>query len=89
MVRVSFTNNLQRHISCAPQEVDADTVRTALEAMFARRKLALSYILDEHGALRKHMVIFVNGDPIQDRTTLSDVVRTNDEIFVMQALSGG
>ncbi len=89
MVRVAFTENLQRHVSCAAKEVDADTVCGALDAIFFHCERARGYVLDEHGALRKHMVIFINGNPIEDRVTLSDAVAASDEIFVMQALSGG
>jgi hypothetical protein len=31
----------------------------------------------------------VNGQPVKDRTGLSDAVAPDAEIFVMQALSGG
>ena len=89
MVRVAFTDNLTRHVSCTAQEVHASTVRDAFDAVFSDRGRARRYVLDEHGALRKHMVVFLNGDPIADRVTLSDAVRDGDEIFVMQALSGG
>lgn len=89
MVRVAFTENLQRHVSCAAQEVSAATVRLALDAVFADCERARGYVLDEHGALRKHMIIFVNGHPIADRVTLSDALHDHDEVFVMQALSGG
>jgi len=45
--------------------------------------------LDEHGAVRKHMVIFIDGTMIRDRMTLTDPVTPSSEIYVMQALSGG
>ncbi|RMF78571.1 MAG: MoaD/ThiS family protein, partial [Planctomycetota bacterium] len=34
MVRVSFTQNIQRHVACPAVEVPARTVRDALEAVF-------------------------------------------------------
>ena len=46
-------------------------------------------MLDEQGALRPHMVIFVDNEPIHDRVQLSDAVSPDGELFVMQALSGG
>lgn len=30
------------------------------------------YVLDDQGAVRRHMVVFVNGRQITDRTRLSD-----------------
>ena len=89
MVRVVFTPNLQRHIACPPVEVEASTVREALDAAFAGNDRARAYVLDDQAALRKHMTVFVNGARIQDRTRLSDTVPENGEIYVLQALSGG
>ena len=46
-------------------------------------------MLDEQGALRKHMAVFIDGEPVHDRTGLSDGVAAASQIYVMQALSGG
>jgi hypothetical protein len=89
MVRVSFTPTLQRHIACLPVMVRARTVREALDAAFADNARARAYVLDDQSALRKHMVVFVDGKRIEDRLHLSDPVLENGEIFVLQALSGG
>ncbi len=35
------------------------------------------------------MNIFVNGQQIADRVHLSDAVADTDELYIMQALSGG
>jgi sulfur carrier protein ThiS len=64
-------------------------VQESLEAAFARYPKVRDYVLDEHGALRFHMAVYVNGVPIVDRERLSDPVPEAGEIFVMQALSGG
>jgi sulfur-carrier protein len=89
MPRVVFTENLQRHVACPPVDVRGSTVREVLEAVFATNDAVRSYVLDEHGAVRKHMVIFVNGEMIRDRVKLSDPVPAQGEVYVMQALSGG
>ena len=89
MPRVVFTANLQRHVACPPTDVPGATVREALDAVFAQLPTARGYVLDEHGALRHHMAIFVDGVAIADRRTLSDAVSANGEVYVMQALSGG
>jgi molybdopterin synthase sulfur carrier subunit len=89
MVRVVFTPNLQRHIACPPVEVEAATVREALDAAFAGNERARAYVLDDQAGLRKHMTVFVNGNHITDRIHLSDHVPENGEIYVLQALSGG
>jgi hypothetical protein len=60
-----------------------------LDAVFAGNPRARGYVLDDQGALRKHMVIFIDGGTIRDRQTLSDTVAEDAELYVMQALSGG
>ena len=89
MPLVAFTHNLQRHVACPPCAVDGVTVRESLDAAFALYPKLRGYVLDEHGALRFHMAIFVDGSPITDRRGLSDPVSETGKIFVMQALSGG
>jgi molybdopterin synthase sulfur carrier subunit len=89
MPRVSFTANLQRHVPCPAAEVPGDTVRDVLDAVFAANPRARGYILDERGALRHHMAVFVNGVQIHDRVRLCDPVAPDAEVFVLQALSGG
>jgi molybdopterin synthase sulfur carrier subunit len=89
MPRVVFTQNIQRHVDCPPSEVVGSTVRAVLDAVFAANDRARSYVLDEHGAVRKHMIVFVNGEMIRDREKLSDPVPEDAEVYVMQALSGG
>jgi hypothetical protein len=89
MPTVSFTPNIQRHVSCPPAGVEGATVREALEAVFRENPRARGYVLDEQGAVRPHMVVFVDGRQIRDRQRLSDPVPTDGEIYVAQALSGG
>lgn len=89
MPRVAFTRNLQRHVACPPCAVEGASVRESLEAAFALYPRLRGYVLDEHGSLRFHMSIYVDGVPINDRKGLGDPVTEGAEIFVMQALSGG
>jgi molybdopterin converting factor small subunit len=89
MVHVVFTPNLQRHVACPSAQVAAKTVAETLDAVFAANPTARGYVLDDQGALRKHMIVFVNGTQIQDRVRLSDPVPAGGEVFIMQALSGG
>jgi len=89
MPTVTFTDNLQRHVACPPKRVAGGTVGEALAAVFTENERVRGYVLDDQGAVRKHMVVFVNGRAIKDRARLSDSVAEGDEIYVMQALSGG
>ena len=89
MATVAFTPNLQRHVECPTTEVDGATVRAVLEHVFATNPRLRGYVLDDQGALRRHMMIFVDGQQIADRDGLTDPVRASAEVYVMQALSGG
>jgi molybdopterin synthase sulfur carrier subunit len=89
MPRVVFTSNLQRHVTCPERDVAGSTVRQALEAVFADAPQVREYVLDEQGHVRKHVAIYVDGQRIADRESLSDAVDSGSEIYVLQALSGG
>ena len=89
MTTLSFTPNLLRHVETPAARVEGATVREVLEGYFKVNPRVRSYVLEDQGALRKHVAIFVNRELIRDRTGLSDTVGENDDIFVSQALSGG
>ncbi len=89
MARVEFTKNLQRHVPCPPTDVEGATVREVLDAVFAQNTRLRGYVVDERGALRKHINVFVDGTQIADRLRLSDAVGPRGQVHVMQALSGG
>jgi sulfur-carrier protein len=89
MATVAFTPNLARHVACPPSEVSGATVREVLDQVFEQNQPLRGYVVDEQGALRQHMVVFVDGRQIQDRQHLSDPVPPGGEVYVMQALSGG
>jgi sulfur-carrier protein len=89
MPTVAFTPNLGRYLDCPPEEVPGATVAEALEGVFDRNPRLRGYIVDEQGRLRQHVAVFVAGELISDRVHLSDRVEPGQDIFVMQALSGG
>ena len=89
MPRIVFAPALQRHVSLPPAVVDGATVRDVLEAALDGNDRARRYILDDQSALRKHMLIFVDGARVADRTALTDPVQPTSEIYVLQSLSGG
>ncbi len=89
MARVSFTDNLQKHLPCPPTSAPGETVRAVMDAVFEENAPLRGYILDDQDRLRKHVNIFVNDEAVSDRVALSDPVAENDRVFVFQALSGG
>jgi len=87
--RVHFTPNLKRHLECPPKDVHGGTLRDVLEHVFEENPRLRGYVLDDRGAVRKHVAIFVAGAMIGDRRDLTDPIGADDEVYVMQALSGG
>ncbi len=89
MPRVTFTPHLQRFIDAPPREVPGATVAAALAHVFAENPRLRDYVLDERGAVRQHVTVFVGDSPAHDRVGLTDAVDAETEIYVLQALSGG
>jgi len=89
MATVRFTRNIQRHVECPTRELPGSTLRTVLDGYFNDNQRARGYVLDEQGRIRQHMVVFIDGEMVRDRDTLTDAVQPNSVIDVIQALSGG
>lgn len=89
MGQISFTANLRRHVACPPAAIRGGTVRSILDDVFTANPQLRGYVLDEHGRLRRHVVVYVGENPVVDRVGLSDRVAPEDDVYVFQALSGG
>jgi hypothetical protein len=89
MAKVTFASSIPRHVAVAPAQVNGKTVREVLEAVFTAESRLRNYLLDDQGALRHHVNVFVDGKQVTDRDGLSDVVAANAQVHVIQALSGG
>ena len=89
MAKIHFTSNLRRHVDCPTVECEGANVREVLRDVFKVNTRLETYVLDDQGALRKHMRILVDGVAVRDLTGLTDVVAASSEVWVMQALSGG
>jgi hypothetical protein len=91
MPRVSFTRHLQVFFPALKmaEEVPGATVREVIAELEKRYPGFSLYVVDETGRLRRHVNVFVGEEPICDREALGDAVSPGDEIFILQALSGG
>jgi len=89
VVEVTFAKAFRRHVDCPTASVPGGTVGEALAGYFDRRPQVRGYVLDDAGAVRRHVAVFVNDDLITDRASLGDTVAAGDRIHVFQALSGG
>jgi len=89
MPTIVFTRALERFLEAPCATVEGATLGAALAAVFASRPALRGYVLDDQGALRRHVAVYVNGRPVKDRAAARRSGRPDDEIYVFQALSGG
>lgn len=89
-MKVHFTPALKRFVPNLDSiEVDGSTVADVIRNVETVYPGLTDYIIEENGALRKHVNIFINDTFIRDRKTLSDAVQDTDNVYIIQALSGG
>jgi len=89
MPTVRFTQNIQRHVVCPTREASGSTLRAVLDEYFRENESARGYVLDEQGRIRQHMVVFIDGEMVRDRDRLSDAVKPESVVDVIQSLAGG
>jgi len=89
MAHVVFTPQLRRFVEAPELDVEAHTLRGALERVFDAHPRLRAYVLDEQGHMRPNVVAFVDGVRSTDRVALADPLQPDSRIHVMQALSGG
>lgn len=61
------------------------TVREVFESLFESEPALRPHLFDESGALREHVLVFVDGT----RADLGTAVGESSELRVIQAVSGG
>jgi sulfur-carrier protein len=69
----------------ADHRVAGATVLEALRELERSQPAMRGWVLDERGAIRRHIHVFVNGDDAQQDTPVGE----GDRIDVAQAISGG
>jgi hypothetical protein len=90
MAHVTFTRHLKRYFPALDSgEVPGATVREVIDALERQHPGFASYVIDETGRLRRHVNVFVGEEPVRDRERLSDPLRPDARLFILQALSGG
>jgi molybdopterin converting factor small subunit len=66
-------------------ELDGETVGAVLRALEATWPKTVGWILDEHGAVRRHVNVFRNGEQVDAATAL----RADDHLQVLPSITGG
>ena len=72
----------ERHV-----DTEGTSVRSALEAAFERHPMLRSQLVDEAGALRPHLHLFLNEEDV--RNALDTPLTPGDRLLVLRATSGG
>jgi len=91
MPAVEMTSHLYRFFPTLEGiriSVGAGSVADVLRQVDAIAPGFTDYVLDDRGALRRHVNISINNTLVVDRKTLSDHVPENATVYIFQALSG-
>ncbi|MDB5452930.1 MAG: hypothetical protein JWO33_1508 [Caulobacteraceae bacterium] len=89
MPRIAFTRHLQAVGPSELVEVPGATVGQLIDSLAADYPRLKAYVLDDQGAVRKHIAIFVDGAMQPRAAALALPVNDAAEVYVFQALSGG
>ena len=90
MAAVKFTGLLKRFFPDLKEEtVSCSTIRDLVCSLDEIYPGISGYLVTDNGELRQHVNVFINEEMIKDRESLSDAVAEDDQIYIIQALSGG
>ncbi len=89
MATLVFTQQLRRFTEVPEITTSATTLRDALEVAFANNPRLRGYILDEQGQVRQHVVVFIDGQRLRNRSRLDVSLGPDSSVHVLQALTGG
>lgn len=92
MPTVEMTSHLYRFFPQLKDKHITVSATSVADALMEINQLApgfSDYILDDRGALRRHVNISVNDTIVFDRKTLSDRIPEDGTLYIFQALSGG
>ena len=90
MIQVVLTTNLRKYTGGVTEtEASGRTVRQLLVDLDRRLPGLRAYVVNDHGSLRRHVNIFVDGELVADREGLSDPLGPESTVHILQAVSGG
>lgn len=86
MPRVILTGSIRQHAGGLGQiEVESETVRAAIGALEQAHPALRGWVIDERGALRRHVKLFHRGASV----SLDAPLAPDAELHVVAAISGG
>ena len=84
--KVLIASPLRSYTGADEVEADGGTLGALLADLDTRYPGIRFRMIDEQDRVRRHMRIFINGEPVKD---LAHVLRPGDDVAIVQALSGG
>ncbi len=70
-------------------EVSGETLRECLDELVVKYPLLQSHLYEDHGEIRRHVVILYNDQNTRWLDTLEVSIQPGDRITILQAVSGG
>ena len=90
MAHVRFTGALNRYFpKLEDAHFEASSVAELIRVVDLKHPGLADYIVDERGALRKHVNVFIGDRLVTDRVKLMDEIDSDSRVCIFQALSGG
>ena len=92
MPSVQMTDHLYRFFPQLKDQKLTVPAGSVAEALLAINEIApgfTDYVLDDNGALRRHVNLSINDRVIIDKVKLSDRIPEDGTVYIFQALSGG
>jgi molybdopterin converting factor small subunit len=85
-VKILIASPLRPYTDADEVEADGATLAELLKDLDARYPGIRFRMIDEQDQVRRHMRIFINGEPVKN---LAHAIGASDEVSIVQALSGG
>ena len=85
-VKVLIASPLRPYTGADEVEAAGETLGALLADLDTRYPGIRFRMIDEQDRVRRHMRVFINGDPVK---ALAHPIRPGDEVAIVQALSGG
>lgn len=85
MANVRLRGQLEKLAGASELTVGGDTVSDLLKTLEGEHSGLEGWILDERGVLRRHINVFVNGEPAEPDSAVTE----KDKIEILPAISGG
>lgn len=85
MAIVRLRGQLEKLAGSSQVTIEGGTVIALLQGLESEHAGLEGWILDERGELRRHINVFVNGEPAEPEAALQE----KDKIEILPAISGG